>query len=260
MNVEGDPLVKKFCCLTILLAAVCFLAACRGEKIPVDELLNRGVAAAQNGDWEKAREFAKRALKSAPDNVNALILHALSLENTGDPDAALEEVSKATAINEADYFAQYTKGRLYYEKKRFDACIAPLRAALNLRPDATDPLILLAQSAVHTNNAQDARIYYSRLARNKKFAKNPAPWSELGMNFIYFDRKSPQAAQYLIYAYRLQPENPTLLLNLAVYFDTHQRNRAEARKYYTRFLNMTRQNSSMSRNREAVEKRMQALR
>ena len=60
--------------------------------------------------------------------------------------------------------------------------------------------------------------------------------------------------------YRLQPENPTLLLNLAVYFDSHQRNRAEARKYYTRFLNMTRQNSSMSRNREAVEKRMQALR
>lgn len=251
--------MKKFCYLTVLLTA-CFLVACRGEKLSVDELLNQGVAAAQNGDWDKARDFAGRAVKAAPANVNALTLYALALENTGDSDAALGEISKAVSIDEANYFAQYTKGRLYYEKKRFGSCIAPLRAALNLRPDAADPLILLAQSSVYLNNAQDARIYYSRLARNKKFARNPAPWSELGMNFIRFDNKPAQAAQYLIYAYRLQPENPTLLLNLAVYFDTYMRNHAEARKYYTRFLNMTKQNSSMSQNREAVEKRIQALR
>lgn len=252
--------VKKFAYVAMVLIGICFLTACRGERLSVDELLNRGVTAAQNGDWEAAREFAGRAVKAAPSNVNALILYALSLENTGDPDAALGEISKAVSIDEANYFAQYTKGRLYYEKKRFESCIAPLRAALTLRPDATDPLILLAQSSVYLNNAQDARIYYSRLARNRKFAKNPAPWSELGMNFIRFDNKPALAAQYLIYAYRLQPENPTLLLNLAVYFDTCLRNRAEARKYYTRFLNMTEQNSAMRENREAVQKRIQALR
>ena len=253
--------MKRFAYAAVMLIVLgIVLTGCRGERLSLDELLNRGVNAAQSGDWETAKDFASRAVKVAPSNVNALILYALSLENTGDADAALGEISKAVSIDEANYFAQYTKGRLFYEKKRFESCIAPLRAALNLRPNATDPLILLAQSSVYLNNAQDARIYYSRLARNRNFAKNPAPWSELGMNFIRFDNKPAQAGQYLVYAYRLQPENPTLLLNLAVYFDTCMRNRAEARKYYTRFLKMTEQNSAMRENRKAVGKRIQALR
>ncbi len=36
-------------------------------------------------------------------------------------------------------------------------------------------------------------------------------------------------------------------------------NKAEARKLYTRFLNMTQRNSSMSQTRAAVEKRLKVL-
>ena len=243
----------------LLLFATIFLSGCFGEKLPLSELMNRGVAAAVNGDWDAALEYAERAIKVSPDDVNALILLALAEENTGDPDAALGTISRATAVEESNYFAQYTRGRLLYEKKHFDSCIAPLRTALKLRPNATDPLILLAQSSVNLKDTQNAKSYYSQLARNRKFAKNPTVWSELGMTFIA-ESKPQQAAQYLQYAYHLQPDNPKLLLNLGVYYDAYRRNRAEAVKYYTRFLNITKQNSAMAQKRSEVEKRLQALR
>ena len=148
----GEQVMKKKFCLMLAFSALLILSACRGEKLSIDDLLDRGTAAAQNGDWEKAREYAKRAVKLVPSNVNALVLNALALENTGDPDGALDEVSKAVSIDEANYFAQYTKGRLLYEKKKYDSCVAPLRAALTLRPNAPDPLILLAQAAVMLQN------------------------------------------------------------------------------------------------------------
>ena len=87
--------MKKSFCLVLAFSAVLILSACRGEKLSIDELLDRGTTAAQNGDWEKAREYAKRAVKLIPSNVNALILNALTLENTGDSDGALDEISKA---------------------------------------------------------------------------------------------------------------------------------------------------------------------
>ena len=251
--------MKKRFCLMLAFSALLILSACRGEKLSIDDLLDRGTAAAQNGDWEKAREYAKRAVKLVPSNVNALVLNALALENTGDPDGALDEVSKAVSIDEANYFAQYTKGRLLYEKKKYDSCVAPLRAALTLSPNAPDPLILLAQAAVMLQNGQDVRIYYSRLARIPQFARNPIPWSELGMYYLFSERNAPKAKDYLNYAYTLRRDNPTLLLNLAIYFDVHMNNKAEARKLYTRFLNMTQRNSSMSQTRAAVEKRLKVL-
>lgn len=250
---------KKILPFLLFLLVTVFLSGCFGEKLTLSELMTQGVAAAVNGDWNVALEYAERAIKVAPDDVNALILLALAEENTGDADAALGTISKATAVDENNYFAQYTRGRLLYEKRHFDSCIAPLRTALKLRPNATDPLILLAQSSVNLKDTQNAKSYYSQLARNRAFARNPAVWSELGMTFIA-ESNPRNAAQYLVYAYRLQPDNPKLLLNLGVYYDAYQRNRAEAVKYYTRFLNITKQNSAMAQKRSEVEKRLQALR
>ncbi len=250
---------KKTLPLLLFLFSIAFLSGCFGEKLSLSELMNRGVSSAVGGDWKAALEYAERAVKVSPDDVNALILLALAKENTGDADGALDTITRATAVEENNYFAQYTRGRLLYEKKHFDSCIAPLRTALKLRPGATDPLILLAQSSVNLKDTRSAKSYYSLLARNRNYARNPAVWSELGMTFIA--ESDPQrAAQYLVYAYRLQPDNPKLLLNLGVYYDVYRRNRAEAVKYYTRFLNISKQNSAMAQKRGEVEKRLQALR
>jgi len=250
-------IVKKILFLAVLASAL-FSAGCFGEKMTLEQLLDNGVKAALNGDWEKARNFSGRAVKLAPNNGNALILSALALENTGDSEGALGAASKAVSLDEKNYFAQYTKGRILYEKKHFDSCIAPLRAALKLRPNAVDPLILLAQSSVSLNNGKDAKYYYSALARNRNFAKNPAPWSELGMVFLA-EHKPAQAEQYLRYAYTLQPENPRLLLNLAVYYDSFRKNRLEAVKLYSRFLVLTKENSSLSARRAEVESRLKSI-
>ena len=79
------------------------------------------------------------------------------------------------------------------------------------------------------------------------------------MYYLFSERNAPKAKDYLNYAYTLRRDNPTLLLNLAIYFDVHMNNKAEARKLYTRFLNMTQRNSSMSQTRAAVEKRLKVL-
>ena len=197
---------KKILPFLLFLFVTVFLSGCFGEKMTLSELMTQGVAAAVNGDWNVALEYAERAIKVAPDDVNALILLALAEENTGDADAALGTISKATAVDENNYFAQYTRGRLLYEKRHFDSCIAPLRTALKLRPNATDPLILLAQSSVNLKDTQNAKSYYSQLARNRAFARNPAVWSELGMTFIA-ESNPRNAAQYLVYAAAVKKQN-----------------------------------------------------
>lgn len=249
--------MKRFI-LIFISAAVLISSGCSGERMPVEKLMDNALKSAVSGDWKKARNYSSRAVKAAPENSNALILLALSLENTGDSEGALGAASKAAACSKKSYFAQFTKGRLLYEKNRFDSCIAPLKAALELRPKSSDALILLAQASVLLKNRKDATIYYSRLARLPEYRKNPIPWSELG---IFFLSESPaKAEQYLLYALQCGPSNPALLLNVAVYYDKYMKNPGKAKIYYGRYLVLTKNQTALNSRRQDVENRLKALR
>ena len=247
----------KHCMLFVLSAAVLFVTGCSNEKLSFEKLLDNAMNAAVTGNWNEAKNYSSRAVKLSPEHTSALLLLALSLENTGDSDGALGAASKAVSYNDKNYFAQYTLGRILYEKKRFDACIAPLKAALKLRPDSADPLILLAQASIAMNNRQNARAYYTRLAKLPEYKKNPIPWSELGVILAMENNKA--AESFFAYALRCQPANPRLVLNLAVYYDAYKKNKAKAVQYYRSYLDLTKDQPMLKEKRQEVENRLKAL-
>ena len=259
----------KHCFVFVISAAVLFLSGCFGEKLSFEQLLDNAMKASVSGDWNGAKNYASRAVKISPKHTGALLLLALSMENTGDSEGALGAASKAVSSNDKSYFAQYTLGRILYEKKRYDACIAPLKAALALRPDSPDPLILLAQASISMNNRKNAKHYYSQLAKMPAYQKNitlvadgekriiAVPWSELGV--ILVTEKPNAAEKYLVYAYKCWPSNPRLVLNLAVYYDVHKKDAARAAQYYRRYLALTKDQPVLEEKRQEVENRLKVL-
>ena len=248
----------KHCFVLIISAAVLFLSGCFKEKLSFEQLLDNAMKSAVNLDWEKAKEFSSRAVKISPKNTNALLLLALSMENTGDTDGALGAASKAVSYNDKSYFAQYTFGRILYEKKRYDACIAPLKAALALRPNSPDPLILLAQASISLNNRKSAKHYYSQLAKLPAFMKDPVPWSELAV--ILVSEKPNAAEKYFAWALQCKPDMPRLVLNFAVYYDVYKKDPAKAALYYRRYLALTKDQPLLKDKRLEVENRLKVLR
>ena len=247
----------KHCFVLVLSVAVLFLSGCFREKLSLEQLLDNALKSAASLDWEGAKDYSSRAVKISPKNTNALLLLALSMENTGDSDGALGAASKAVSYNDKSYFAQYTLGRILYEKKRYDACIAPLKAALALRPNSPDPLILLAQASISMNNRKNAKHYYSQLAKLPAYLKDPVPWSELAV--ILVSERPDAAEKYFAWALQCKPDTPRLVLNCAVYYDVYKKDAAKAALFYRRYLALTKDQSVLKEKRQEVENRLKVL-
>ncbi len=240
------------------LAAALLLSACSGERLENPVLLSKAADAGAKGDWQTAKSLAQKAVKQDPNDASALSMLAVSLENSGDMDAALDEASKAVKAAEKSgekcFMAQYTKGRLLYLKGKYDACIAPLKAALAIRPDSLDSVVLLAQAST-LQNLPEAASYYKIIAMSDRFKNRPEPWNELG---IYFTarRDYKRALQYFVKAETLSPDSPSVALNLAVINDIGVGRRSEAISYYRKYLVLTKRNPELDSKRKLVEDRL----
>lgn len=90
------------------------------EILPIDPLLNelegllqsvtahqdRGMRAAQSGNWEEAARQFRRAVESAPDNVEARLDLSTALAQTGDAGGALAQTREAVRLAPQDPRAQ----------------------------------------------------------------------------------------------------------------------------------------------------------
>ena len=235
------------------------LCGCSGEHRDFQSLIKKSEKFASEGNWEKSLEFSRLAVKCQPKNAEALVLNALALENNGKGNEALEEIAKAASIAPEHFFVQYTRGRMLFERGRYESCIAPLKNALKLRAGNPDTLVLLARVSTIQKNMQEAQYYYSLLAKSKEFSKTPAPWNELGM-ILLLDAKNPKKSiSYFNYAYKLAPSDPTTVLNMAVLCDQHLGKKKEAKAFYQRYLQLTQRDSSLTGERAAVENRIKKL-
>ncbi len=96
------------------------------EILPIDPLMNeldgllqsvtayqdRGMRAARSGNWEEAARQFRRAVESAPDNVEARLDLSTALAQTGDAGGALAQAREAVRLAPKDSRAQSLLGNL----------------------------------------------------------------------------------------------------------------------------------------------------
>ncbi len=248
--------------LVILLAVSFFalasaLVSCSGAKEDNATLLNKAVALAAKGEWSDAKSLAKKASRQDSNDASAFTLLALCLENTGDLDGAIDEINKAVKISERDFMANYTKGRLLFQKGKYDSCIAPLKQARALKPESVEANSLLAQASMR-QNLSDASGYFGVLAKSDRFKNRPEPWNELGV--IFANHKDyRRAIGFLNKAETLAPDSPQVALNLAVVNDIGFNKAAIAIGYYKKYLTLTTKNPELEPKRKQVIERIRQL-
>lgn len=249
------------CCFIAVTAAV-MLPGCSGQEISTDALLNNAVQCGRSGDWLGCETNAVNVLKRDPGNTNALLLRALSAEHLDKPSVALESARQA-AENAPDNFAvQYSYGRLLAQNPdAAKSAIQVLERALKLRPGNRNTLILLGQCSSRINS-DDTLKYYMALPDSVR----KLPEIQTCIAIYYLDRRdrNPRNLQLALSslgnAYKSAPDNPGIVLNLAMFLDHYVKNSRKAIGFYRRYLLLTEHNPELNPTRAQVKARISSLR
>jgi len=247
-------LFKLFC-----FAAVCaaFLLTACGPGPTAEEWMRKSLASAKEAKWSRALDQAENAVAKAPGNTLANVLLAIALENNNRTDEALNAAIRAGSDTNS-FIAQYTLGRLYCRQKKYDSSIKPLTRALELRPDDTNTIVLLAGAKLHLNT-EDALGLYNRLRTSPQFSQSPAPYNEMGI--LYILKGEPKTAlRFFTFARERDADNPILHLNSAILYDCHLGDRVKAREFYNSFLRQASNRPELLNEYKEVQKRLEEIR
>ncbi len=190
--------------------------------------------AADDGNWKMAMATAERAVKKHPQDVKGLLLLAVAADKCNRRDVALDAALRAVKINEKDFAAQYTLGRICVasETDRTEG-LKHLIAAHELNPDAIEPIILICNTMQAMNHQQTAS-FLLKLQNFNDYKASAVHCNDLAIAYM---KKGQTAAAKNIFmkAYKLDPNNPGVLLNMARFFETTKW-RNLAGNYYNFFL------------------------
>ena len=119
-----------------------------------------GQVAASEGNWEKAVDAYRQAIRLDPNVPGVhLDLAVQLLLHSPDPNAweqALVELNKELEINPASAEAQYEVGEVYRKHDQPEKAKAAFRAALRLRPGLVEARLGLAKALRQQNQKQEA--------------------------------------------------------------------------------------------------------
>jgi tetratricopeptide (TPR) repeat protein len=254
-------MLRLFC-----FAAVCaaFLLSACGPGQTADERMQKSMTAAKAGNWELALDEARKAVKKDSGNTLANVLLAIALENNSHPEEALKAAKKAAESDKACFIAQYTLGRLCCRQQKYADCIEPLTRAMEIRPDDTNTIILLARAKTRMNNFEEAINLYRRLLEFPEFSDSAMLYNEIGVLHVRKNEPDMAPADFQR-AFLKDSENPIPHLNYAILYDYYLRNRRDsadrvAREHYQKFLNKTANRPELGDERRDVEKRLKEIR
>jgi len=240
-------------------AAVCaaFLLTACGPEPTADEWMRKSLASAKEAKWSRALDQAEKAVDKAPGNTLANVLLAIALENNNHPDEALNVAIRAGA-DTSSFIAQYTLGRLYCRQQKYDSSVRPLTRALELRPDDSNTLILLARAKLRLNT-EDALNLNRRLLLLPQFSQSAVIYNELGVLQVL--KGEPKNAQrFFIKAIELDADNPYLHLNRAILHDYYLGDLMNARQYYNSFLRLAANRRELLEEYKKVQTRLDDIR
>ena len=258
--------------LSLVAVAVSLSAGCGKKRYEANSvLIGRAIRkAADEGKWAEARTLAEKAVSQNPDDANAHVMLALALEQAGELKKAIEEAAAAVETDPDNFMAQYTYGRLLFKASDYAHCPKPLKKARKLKPNEPCSALLLARTNVMLGVDKEAIKNYLGLASMKDYAKNPAPYNELGV--LFFKRRDyPMAKRCFERALTCAPSDRVVNLNLAVFWDKiasicakdkvkARIAKAKALKYYQACLdNLSESNPGNDAKRRRILARMKVL-
>jgi len=213
--------------------AVCgllLLGAAGCGPVDVEETLRQADAAAREGDWQTVETLARRALRVADDNIEAMVLQGIALYRTGRIDEALRVLARAAALAPEDYDAQLFYGWLLCEVGRYGDALEPLEKAWSIRSDNRDLMTLLARVCLEQNLERGLR-YLQGLRRFREFRESVELYNDLGVLWLQHG-EIEEGLRNLTRALSLAPRTPVVLQNLAVAWDNWGRDPDTALRYY----------------------------
>jgi len=213
----------------VVVAAVAMTILATGcMNIPAK--LKEANAAAANGNWQLASDITEKVLRKDRNNLSALILHGICLQEMQRGDEALTYLEHAATLAPDNFSAQYFHGWALSENGRFADALVPLRRAYDLRKDHQDLLILLARCSLEQNLPEGAR-YLQCLQRYPTLEAKPELYNALGVLWVN-QGQYDLARRNFLKAWQRLPQSTVAPQNLAVLYDQYLRNPTEALRHY----------------------------
>ena len=234
-------------------AALC-LCGC-GEKT-AEEALLKAETYARSGNWKTALKAAEKAAALEPKNPTALMFLALVCEKNNLLDRALDSARHAATLEPDNFHTQYILGRLYaQDPSRQTEAFKALYRAFRLRPQSTEALILLTNTAMQLNSPM-AYTFLMELRKRPDFTIDATFSNELGI--AYLRKKNFTAAQNELFR-ACSSKDPKIILNTAIFLDRYRTSKSNARNFYSYYLNVVGNKPADAAKRELVEARMRQL-
>ena len=170
-----------------------------------------GILAYQRDAPKEGLVFLKKALEINDTNAETFNAYAVTLEITGQLDAALEQWQKALEINPNFVDALSNYGNALWKNKEFGKAQEACEKALEINPDFHDALINLG-NALMSQNMHDQAVeqWQKALTINPNHA---SAHINIG-NSLRELGQITKSEEHCLKALELSPDNPIALLNL----------------------------------------------
>lgn len=124
----------------------------------------------RQGQFEQARRAYEAILERAPDNVEALNALGLNALSEGNPQRALELLSRAVTVAEHDPLSQHHLGRVQEALGNLAAAVTAERQSVQFRPDFLMARLHLALLLERQGEREQALVQYARTLRDAQSA------------------------------------------------------------------------------------------
>ena len=123
-----------------------------------------GIAALQDGKYEKAVEAFVKAVEEEPENAVGYINFGNVFASLGDAEKAEPFFQKAITLDEEAGTAYYGLANLYYNKERYEEASKLYETAIRKGVEEADAYFMLGKSLERSDNAKLALPYLQRAA------------------------------------------------------------------------------------------------
>ncbi len=178
----------------------------------LDLLIQQGMLAHRQGNFQDAAKAYEKALKKAPDILAALNLLADAQLNLGKNARALETARKALAIKPDMVSTWVVQGSAQRRMGDLETAITSLKKALELKPDHTDAMLMLAGTLRDAGQLDDSIDLYEDLI---SLAPTMAMAHYNLGNALVADRQYDEAIHAYRQAISLDPSYTPAHINLA---------------------------------------------
>ncbi|MFO7822016.1 MAG: tetratricopeptide repeat protein [Lentisphaeria bacterium] len=234
-------------CRLYMIASIAMMwmvtGGCGGRS--TDELYRKALNAAANAQWTKAEELTGRVLSADDTHLEGRILHGISLYELQQPEEAESTLLQAAASAPDSFTAQYFYGWILFESGNYADALRPLKKAYSIRKDQPDLIIMLATCCLEQNLTEGLR-YLQVLRRFNTYRSDPKVYNDMALLWLG-QPDTEKAEKFLLQAYRVDPEDPVILQNLAVFYDRYRQDYRQAVKYYQMCLRQSRRRHQYKR-------------